>query len=299
MKEQYIKQVEKELSLTRKAKKEVVRDLNEVFASALEHGETEQQVIERLGTPKEFAENTAEQLGIDSAAPQKRKGIISSVAALVVAVAAFVIYATTQSGKVPDGAIGQADAMTNIQVEGAFGFDASQIILAVGVIAVTIAIIQIIRTVRKNRRPAMKKFVSIIAILLMLSLAACSNQDTPSAADNPSNTQTESNTMLDAGVWPVNEYTEGLPVPSGTVGWAMLDTEHENCSISIVDISETDYNDYLELLKQEGFSIIEEVSEEIEGQDYVSIGTLLSNGEKGLSISYIPDNFTIYISFLK
>lgn len=149
MKEQYIKQVEKELSLTRKAKKEVVRDLNEVFASALEHGETEQQVIERLGTPKE---NTAEQLGIDSAAPQKRKGIISSVAALVVAVAAFVIYATTQSGKVPDGAIGQADAMTNIQVEGAFGFDASQIILAVGVIAVTIAIIQIIRTVRKNRR---------------------------------------------------------------------------------------------------------------------------------------------------
>lgn len=145
MKEQYIKQVEKELSLTRKAKKEVVRDLNEVFASALEHGETEQQVIERLGTPKEFAENTAEQLGIDSAAPQKRKGIISSVAA-------FVIYATTQSGKVPDGAIGQADAMTNIQVEGAFGFDASQIILAVGVIAVTIAIIQIIRTVRKNRR---------------------------------------------------------------------------------------------------------------------------------------------------
>lgn len=150
MKEQYIKQVEKELSLTRKAKKEVVRDLNEVFASALEHGETEQQVIERLGTPKEFAENTAEQLGIDSAAPQKRKGIISSVAALVVA--AFVIYATTQSGKVPDGAIGQADAMTNIQVEGAFGFDASQIILAVGVIAVTIAIIQIIRTVRKNRR---------------------------------------------------------------------------------------------------------------------------------------------------
>lgn len=145
----------------------------------------------------------------------------------------------------------------------------------------------------------MKKFVSIIAILLMLSLAACSNQDTPFAADNPSNTQTESNTMLDAGVWPVNEYTEGLPVPSGTVGWAMLDTEHENCSISIVDISETDYNDYLELLKQEGFSIIEEVSEEIEGQDYVSIGTLLSNGEKGLSISYIPDNFTIYISFLK
>lgn len=143
----------------------------------------------------------------------------------------------------------------------------------------------------------MKKFVSIIIILLMLSLAACSNQDTPSAQDNSSNTQPESITMLDEGVWPVNEYTEGLPIPPGTVEWAALDTEHKCCYISIVDIGETDYDDYMELLKQEGFSVIEDVSEEIEGQDYVSVGTLLSNGEKGLSISYIPGNFGIYISF--
>ena len=52
MKEQYIKQVEKELNLSRKAKTEVVRDLNEIFASATEHGETEQQVIERLDTKR-------------------------------------------------------------------------------------------------------------------------------------------------------------------------------------------------------------------------------------------------------
>ena len=144
----------------------------------------------------------------------------------------------------------------------------------------------------------MKKFISVIMILLMLSLAACTNQDTsPSNTGNTSNTQSENITMLDEGVWPVNEYTDGLPVPSGTVAWAMLDTEHENCSISIVDIAESDYHDYMKLLEQEGFSVIEDVSEEIKGQDYVSIGTLLSNGEKGLSISYIPDNFTVYISF--
>ena len=75
MKEQYIKQVEKELSLPHKAKKEVVRDLNEVFASALEHGETEQQVIQRLGTPKEFADSTAEQFGIVT--PHQKKGKVS------------------------------------------------------------------------------------------------------------------------------------------------------------------------------------------------------------------------------
>lgn len=152
MKEQYIKQVEKELHLSRKEKMEVLRDLNEIFASAVEHGETEQQVIERLGTPKDFADSTAEQLGIDNTASQKRKGIISSVVALLIAVASFVIYATTKNGRTPEGVIGQADAMTNIQVEGAFRFDALQIILVIGVIAAAFAVIQIIRTVRKNRR---------------------------------------------------------------------------------------------------------------------------------------------------
>ena len=62
-------------------------------------------------------------------------------------------------------------------------------------------------------------------------------------------------------------------------------------------ISENDYNEYMELLNQEGFSVIENVSEEIEGENYVSIGTLLSNDEKWLSISYIPNSLTIYISF--
>lgn len=143
----------------------------------------------------------------------------------------------------------------------------------------------------------MKKFISIIAILLMLSLAACSNKEPSSDTDNSSDTQSSSITMLEEGIWPVNEYTEGLPVPSGTVAWAMFDTEHENCGISIIDIAESNYNDYMKLLEQEGFSVIENVSEEINGQNYVSVGTLLSNGEKGLSISYIPDNLTIYISF--
>ena len=102
---------------------------------------------------------------------------------------------------------------------------------------------------------------------------------------------------VDEGVWPANEYTEGLPVAPGTVAWATLDTEHENCNINLTGISENDYNEYMELLNQEGFSVIENVSEEIEGENYVSIGTLLSNDEKWLSISYMPNSLTIYISF--
>lgn len=144
----------------------------------------------------------------------------------------------------------------------------------------------------------MKKYISVLAIMLTISLAACSNQDISSApADNGSNTPSNSVTILEEGVWPANEYTEGLPIPLGTVTWATLDAEHENCSVNLTDISETDYNEYIEALKQSGFSVAEDVSEEIEGQDYVSIGTLLSNEEKWIAISYIPDSFTIYISF--
>ena len=298
MKEQYIKQVEKELSLPRKMKKEVVRDLNEVFASAMEHGETEQQIIQRLGTPKEFADSTAEQFGIDNTKSKKRNGIISTLAALVIAAAAFSVYAVTQSGKVPEGAIGQADATTNIQIEGAFAFDISQILLAIGFAATAIALLLIIRTIHKNRRKPMKKYISVFTIMIMIFLAACSNQNTSSTpTSNENNTQSNSVTKLDEGVWPENEYTEGLPVAPGTVAWATLDTEHENCNINLTGISENDYNEYMELLNQEGFSVIENVSEEIEGENYVSIGTLLSNDEKWLSISYIPNSLTIYISF--
>ena len=110
------------------------------------------RIIERLETPQEFANSTAEQFGIDNSVPKKRKWIISSVISLVVAIVAFLIYATAKSGKVPEGAIGQADAMTNIQVNGDFIFDASQIILLVGIIAFAFATIQIIRAVHNNRR---------------------------------------------------------------------------------------------------------------------------------------------------
>ena len=62
------------------------------------------------------------------------------------------IFATVKVVKVPDGAIGQADAQTNIQVEGALSFDLTQIVFLIGIVAAVIAVIQIVKTIRKNRR---------------------------------------------------------------------------------------------------------------------------------------------------
>lgn len=143
----------------------------------------------------------------------------------------------------------------------------------------------------------MKKYISVLAIIFIISLAACSNQTISSTpTGNESNIQSNSITTLDKGIWPVNEYTEGfLFRPVQLHGHTC--TEHENCSVNLTGISDDDYSEYMEVLNQEGFSVIENVSEEIEEGNYVSIGTLLSNEDKWLSISYIPDSLTIYISF--
>lgn len=136
----------------------------------------------------------------------------------------------------------------------------------------------------------MKKSI-LVFILLLALLTACSNR-TETSVDAPP----QAYTQLDEGVWPVNAYTDGLPVPPGTVAWAMLDAEHKNCSIGIEDIAESEFDDYLNRLKQAGFSVVEDVSEKIKGQDYVSVGAILSNGEKGVSVSYVPGNLAIYIT---
>lgn len=129
-----------------------MRDLGEIFASAAEHGESEAAVIERLGRPEEFAARTAKQFGVDNAAPQQRARLLSVLLAAMLAAAAFVVYAVLEAAKVPVDAIGQADAQTNIQIAGASGFDALQIIFIAGVMAAVFAAIQLARTARGNRR---------------------------------------------------------------------------------------------------------------------------------------------------
>lgn len=151
MREVYIKQVKKELLLPKKQKQIVLRDLEEMFASAKEHGESEQQVIERLGSPKEFVINTEEQFGVDHASVKKRRGIIHIVSSVIVAVVAFIVFGVMQLGKTPDNVIGQADAMTNIKIDEVGAIDPSFIFLLVGTVAIILIFFQMITFMRNNR----------------------------------------------------------------------------------------------------------------------------------------------------
>ena len=107
----------------------------------------------RLGTPREFADRTAEQFGFDPAARRGQNRLIQIAISLAVAAAAFALYAAAAAQRVPSGAIGQADAMTNIRVEGA-GFDVTLLLLAAGILAAAFAILQLIRAARSGRRAA-------------------------------------------------------------------------------------------------------------------------------------------------
>lgn len=108
MREQYIKQVKKELAVPRKLKNEVLRDLNEAFDSATEHGETEEQVIDRLGTPKDFAENVEETAGFNRAKHQKRrKKLIGICCSCGIAIFCFAAALIARNSALPDNVIGQ------------------------------------------------------------------------------------------------------------------------------------------------------------------------------------------------
>lgn len=137
----------------------------------------------------------------------------------------------------------------------------------------------------------MKKSISILTLLMLCLLTACSTQENPKSTD----IAPDSFDVLDAGVWPENEYTEELPVPTGTVNNAYVDTKNDYCVIMIDDMSQTEFDKYIASLENEGYSEIEYVAEEIKGEDYTSIGTLYSNGTTSTSISFADGNLGMYI----
>lgn len=149
MKEKYIKKVKHNLVVSKKQKAEVVRDLQEAFASALEHGETEQQVIERLGIPSDFADSIHEQLGINCIERQRRKKKFQIGVALATALVAFAFGIFIKVSSVPNNVIGQADAMTNINISGT-AIDPFVLFIIMGVVALIAAVSLIVRYTYKK-----------------------------------------------------------------------------------------------------------------------------------------------------
>lgn len=152
----YIKEVKRELSVPRRAKKEIARDLEEAFASALEHGESADQVMERLGSPKDYAESIEEQTKSGRAKDRDRKRLIQIVCSFAAALAFFVIDLIVKALQIPKDVIGQADSMTGIKVEAPFVFSPRFLIVALGIFALAAAIVLTINY-RKDKHDEKRK----------------------------------------------------------------------------------------------------------------------------------------------
>lgn len=129
--------------LPRRVRQEVLRDLREMFQAAEEAGESEETVLERLGTPEEFA------------APfrKKRRRLLPLVLLALGAAGAAVgalLWAMIPSGY-PEGVIGGADGPTVIMVTGSGDFPGpGALLLGVGLLLCIAAAVLLYRERRSH-----------------------------------------------------------------------------------------------------------------------------------------------------
>ena len=141
---EYIRQVERNLRLPRGKKREVLRDLREIFDSAREHGESDAAVIDRLGPAAAYADTVSAPLG-----GKRRAGFALPAAVLALAVALIAVFLAAQAGRPPENVIGQADAMTQIRVTG--GADLAPVFLAAGLLAAAAAAVLFVLRIRRRK----------------------------------------------------------------------------------------------------------------------------------------------------
>lgn len=144
MKQKYIKSVVRKLKVSKSRKKEIIRDLNEIFNSGLENNETEQQLIERLGSAQEFAASINED-------GEKKERPWYVLIPLILSIVFFVAYVLIRLNSPSGDIIGWADSATNIQLDAA-AFDARSVTLVMGIIFLIIFAVSLFIHVRKFRR---------------------------------------------------------------------------------------------------------------------------------------------------
>lgn len=152
MKKQFIKQTKKALSVPRQTKKEIARDLEEIFASALEHGENEAQVIERLGSPEDFAENMEEQLEFHHPGNRNRKKRRQIIGCFAAALLFFLFTLVVSALQTPNHIIGQAESMTGIRVEETAAFYPLFWAAVLGAAALCAAAVLTVQYIQAKRR---------------------------------------------------------------------------------------------------------------------------------------------------
>lgn len=148
MKKRYIRQVERALTVSRRQRLEIRRDLEELFASAAENGEDETQVLQRLGSPAELARELEGRPCSCRAGRAGWRTALWSALAGAAGLTAFSLYGAVRAARVPENAIGFAQGSTGIRVQGAW--DLSPLLLLAGAAALLAAALLAVRFIRRR-----------------------------------------------------------------------------------------------------------------------------------------------------
>ena len=138
--------------------------------------------------------------------------------------------------------------------------------------------------------PLKKKKIFTLTLVLMMAIffGACGN-------DSISRMSTDSNLPLleleEISEWPENKYTAAIVQPE--VGTPYMATVYDETagyfSVSLNNATRAQSEEYIELLKENGFETVFSKSED------VSIGVLLQKENVGVSIATSENEFGIYI----
>ena len=133
----------------------------------------------------------------------------------------------------------------------------------------------------------MKRSLSLLILAaLAVFLTACAQSFSPAPQATPLVQTTDT--------WPQNEYTQGVPVPPGTVTQVQLSEQPPYCAVFLDGVSDEQLEDYLSALREAGFSQVESASELVDGA--ISIGTLYSNGSRYLSLAHSAQQLSLYLA---
>ena len=143
----------------------------------------------------------------------------------------------------------------------------------------------------------MKRIISIVVCVISLVIVTgCTSKRPPNfSTDNSLSYPPKEISISYDGAWPDNEFTFNLPVPDGQINWTMIDSNKESCCVQISEVSEDIFSEFYEKLTDTGFSEITNCDDGKDGEGYISIGTVLSNGDISIAMAYADQTLMIVL----
>ena len=146
-----------------------------------------------------------------------------------------------------------------------------------------------------------KRMLSLFSAVCFLLCASCGmgTQTLSSSTESADPAQTGSGAAawVSAKEWPVNEYTQGVPVPPGEAQEMLLDENSGFCAVSLDGVSGEEAESWREELTEAGFRRLAGVEEEVKGtvaSGVVSIGEVYSVASVFLSVSHTGEGVVVY-----